>query len=106
MKPGDSASVSVARLMWTYDDDMTSASGENWKEPSSLAILTDSSFNGDNNEETRKIVLQKILEKVFVNKKFTQCKTPRTLKPDVFEIPDNKNWKIVFKIWTAFLEPS
>ena len=33
---------------------------------------------------------RKILEKVFVTKKFTQCKALRTLKIDVFEIPDNK----------------
>ena len=31
---------------------MNSASGENWKEPSLSTILTDSSFNGDSNEET------------------------------------------------------
>ena len=31
------------------------------------------------------------MEKVFINEKFTQCKTSRTLKIDVFEIPDNKN---------------
>ena len=36
-------------------------------------------------------VLQKILEKVFINKKFTQNKTSRTLKIDVFKIPDIKN---------------
>ena len=36
-------------------------------------------------------VLRKILEKVFVNKKFTQSKTSRTLQIDVFEIPDKKN---------------
>ena len=33
---------------------------------------------------------RKILEKVFVTKKFTQCKALHTLKIDVFEIPDNK----------------
>ena len=70
---------------------MTSASKGNWKEPSSSTVLTDSAFNGDNNEETRKVVLRKILEKVFINKKFTQCKTSRTLKIDLFEIPDKKN---------------
>ena len=70
---------------------MTSASRGNWKEPSSSTVLTDSAFNGDNNEETRKIVLRKILEKVFINKKFTQCKTSRKLKIDLFEIPDKKN---------------
>ena len=32
-----------------------------------------------------------MLEKVFITYKFTQCKTSRTLKIDVFKIPDNKN---------------
>ena len=36
-------------------------------------------------------MLQKILEKVFITKKFTQCKTSRTLIIDVLKIPDNKN---------------
>ena len=36
-------------------------------------------------------VLQKILENVFINKKFTQCKTSRILIIDVSEIPDNRN---------------
>ena len=40
---------------------------------------------------------------VFLNKKFTQCKTSGTLKIGVFEIPHNKN---VFTIYTAFLELS
>ena len=31
---------------------------------------------------------QKILQKVFINKKLAQCKTSSTLKIDVFEIPD------------------
>ena len=31
---------------------MNSASGENWKEPSPSTISTESSFNGDSNEET------------------------------------------------------
>ena len=35
-------------------------------------------------------VLRKILEKVFIKKKCAHCKTSRTLKIDVFEIPDNK----------------
>ena len=41
--------------------------------------------------QTQPKVLRKILEKVFINKKFTQCKTSRTLKMDVLEIPGNKN---------------
>ena len=36
-------------------------------------------------------VLRKILEKVFITKKFTQCKTSLTLKINVFEMPNNKN---------------
>ena len=52
MKHGYSASVSVARVKWTYEGDMNSASGENWKEPSPSTISTESSFNGDSNEET------------------------------------------------------
>ena len=44
-------------------------------------------------------ILQKILEKVFITEKFTQCKTSRTLKIDIFEILDKiKYWKIFFKI--------
>ena len=49
-------------------------------------------------------VLGKMLEEVFINKKFTECKTSRTLKIDVFEIPDNKKyWKIVLKCGLLFL---
>ena len=36
-------------------------------------------------------VLRKILEKVFITEKFTQCKTSLTLKINVFEMPNNKN---------------
>ena len=32
-----------------------------------------------------------ILEKISITNEFTQCKTSRTLKIDVFEIPYNKN---------------
>ena len=32
-----------------------------------------------------------MLDKIFIAKKCTQCKTSRILKIDVFEIPDNKN---------------
>ena len=42
-------------------------------------------------------VLRKILEKVFIAKKFTQCKTSRTryqISPNIrFEIPDNKDFR-------------
>ena len=31
---------------------MNSASGGNWKEPSSSTVSTEASFNGDSNEET------------------------------------------------------
>ena len=48
----DFALVSVARVMWTYKDDVNSASGENWKTPESSTISTEASSNGDGNEET------------------------------------------------------
>ena len=47
-------------------------------------------------------VLWKILEKVFITNKFIQCKTSRTLKVDVFEIPDNKNIKKMFSNYGLF----
>ena len=40
--------------------------------------------------------LWKILEKVFITKKFTHCKTSLALKIDAFEITDNKNIGTVF----------
>ena len=48
----DSASVSVARVMWQYKCDVNSASGKNWKKSSSSVMLTEASFNSDSNEET------------------------------------------------------
>ena len=41
-------------------------------------------------------VPRKILDIAFITKKFTQCKTPHTLKIGVFEILDNKNIEILF----------
>ena len=41
MKHGNSASVFVARVMGRYEGDVNSASGENWKEPSSSTISTE-----------------------------------------------------------------
>ena len=35
-------------------------------------------------------MLWKILVKIFITKKFNQCKTSRILKIDVLEIPDKK----------------
>ena len=48
-------------------------------------------------------MLRKILEKVYITKKFTQCKTSRTLKADVFEISDNKNIGKLFSNYELFL---
>ena len=48
-KYGDSASVSIASVIWTYDVDTKSASEENWKKPS-LTVSLKASFNGDSNE--------------------------------------------------------
>ena len=41
-------------------------------------------------------------EKYFITKKFTQFKTPHTLKIDVFEILDNKN---IGKLFSKFSPP-
>ena len=50
-------------------------------------------------------MLRKILEKVFITKKFTHCKTLCTLKIDGFEIPDNKNiGKLFLKYEPLFLD--
>ena len=51
-KHDDSASVSVSRVTWTCKGGVNSASGENWKEPSSFTISTEALFYGDSNEET------------------------------------------------------
>ena len=47
-------------------------------------------------------LLQKILEKVFVTKKCTNCKTSHTLKTDVFELPDNKDIRKLFSKYELF----
>ena len=50
-------------------------------------------------------VLWKILEKVFISKKYTQCKTSQTLKIDVLEIPDNESiGKLFSKCELLFLD--
>ena len=51
-KHGDSTSVSAARVMWTYKDDVNSAAGENLKRSSSSTISTEASCNGNSIEET------------------------------------------------------
>ena len=51
-KHNDSASVFLAKVMWTCKDDVSWASRENWKELSSSAISREILFNGDSNEET------------------------------------------------------
>ena len=42
----------MLRVIWTCKSDVNSASGENWKEPSSSTISTETSFNADINEKT------------------------------------------------------
>ena len=44
----------------------------------------------------------RILEKVFVTKKCTQCKTLNTFKTDVFEIPNNRNIGKFFSKYDLF----
>ena len=50
-KHGDSASMSVEKVMWTHKGDTISTSGENWKEPWSSTISPEASLNGNSNEE-------------------------------------------------------
>ena len=50
-KHSDSASVSVAKVLWMCKGDVNSASGENWKEPSSSTISIQGSLNEDSNED-------------------------------------------------------
>ena len=38
--------------MWTYKSNVNSASGKNWKEPSTSTISREASFTGYSNEET------------------------------------------------------
>ena len=47
-------------------------------------------------------VLQKMLEKAFITKKCTQCKTSHTLKIDVSELLDNKNIGELFSKYETF----
>ena len=42
---------SASKVMWMYNGDMNSASGENWKEPLSWTVTTEALFNGDSKEE-------------------------------------------------------
>ena len=46
--------------------------------------------------------LQKILQKVSITKKCTQCKTLHTLKINVFELLDNKNIAELFSKYETF----
>ena len=52
----DSASVSIARVTWTYKGDVNSASGESWKESSSSTISKETSFNNDYNKATHNAI--------------------------------------------------
>ena len=47
-------------------------------------------------------LLRKILEKTFVTKKCTQCKTSHHLKLDAFEVLDNKNIRKLFSKYETF----
>ena len=43
-----------------------------------------------------------MLEKAFITKKSTQCKTSHTLKNEVLELPDNKNIGKLFSKYELF----
>ena len=46
------ASVSVARVIWTYNCDVNSALEGNSKEPSSSTVSAETLFDDDSNKET------------------------------------------------------
>ena len=48
-------------------------------------------------------MLRKTLAKVFITNKFTQCKTSRILKIDVFKITDDKNIGKLFSKYELLL---
>ena len=62
----NSASVSVARVMWTYKGDRNSALGKTSREPPSSTISTEASINDVFNEET--LNLNKSLSEIIENK--------------------------------------
>ena len=93
------ASMFVAMVMWKYKGVVNSTLGENSKESSSSTISAEASFDDDSNKKALNVY--KIRKKNWVwiifkhlspiiTKKCTQCKTPHTLKIDVFELLDNK----------------
>ena len=47
--------ISIQLQEKTEKNDINSASGENWKEPSLLTKSIKASFNGDSNEETLQV---------------------------------------------------
>ena len=47
-------------------------------------------------------MIRKILEKVFITKKYTQRKTSNTLKTDKFELPDNTKIGKLFSNYELF----
>ena len=55
VKHSASRSVSVAKMIWTYKGGVNSASGENWKKPSSSTKWTEASFNENSKEQTPKV---------------------------------------------------
>ena len=65
MRLDDTASVCVARVMWTYKGDMNSAIGQNAKEPSSSAKSTEASFDDDDDDDdddsnTKNLIANKV----------------------------------------------
>ena len=52
--------------------------------------------------QIQKKVPRKILEKVFITKKYTLYETSHTVKTDIFELPDNKNIGTFFSKYELF----
>ena len=131
-KCGDAVSVSVT----TYKVNVNSALQENPKDSSSTISVKGSIDNGSIKEvvnvnkvlsalieqkwdrhffqtlsaQVRQNVLRRILEKVFITKKCTQCTSSHTIKTiDICELPDNKNIRKLFskhELLFLFQKPS
>ena len=120
------------RVMQTYKGDVNLPLGESSKELLSSTISTEASFHDGIYEKTLNVnkvlstiiehkrdinyiqillaqiqqkVPRKILEKVFITKNCTQCKTSHTLKTGVFVLSDNKKiGKLFSKYKLLFLD--
>ena len=97
------ASVSVAKVMWTYKGDVNSALGGNSKEPSSSTVSAETSFDEDSNNETLNVynVLPAIIDKKIEYKLYSNVPAhiPNIIYPN---ITCNPNSTILIMLFFGF----